>query len=194
MTIPLLLTSEGKKMGKTQSGAVWLDPDKTSPYDFYQYWRNVDDADVLNCLRKLTFLPLKEIEEMEKWEGSEINRAKEILAFELTRLVHSEEEAKKAQDAARALFASGGDISKIPSTKLEDADFADGGITIVDLLVKSGLVPSKSEARRAIEQGGVEAGGKKVSDIGLKFLREELKGEGIILKKGKKTFNRVYAD
>jgi len=194
MTIPLLLTSEGKKMGKTQSGAVWLDPDKTSPYDFYQYWRNVDDADVLNCLRKLTFLPLKEIEEMEKWEGSEINRAKEILAFELTRLVHSEEEAKKAQDAARALFASGGDISKIPSTKLEDADFADGGITIVDLLVKSGLVPSKSEARRAIEQGGVEAGGKKVSDIGLKFLREELKGEGIILKKGKKTFNRMYAD
>ncbi|HHU05726.1 MAG TPA: tyrosine--tRNA ligase [Clostridiales bacterium] len=194
LTIPLLLTSEGKKMGKTQAGAVWLDPNKTSPYDFYQYWRNVEDADVMNCLRKLTFLPLEEIEKMEKWEGSEINRAKEILAFELTKLVHSEEEAQKAQDAARALFIGGGDTSNMPSTKLEASDFVDGEITIIDLLAKSGLVPSKSEARRAIDQGGVEIDGRKVSDIKLKFTKEQLCGDGVILKKGKKSFNRVYTE
>ena len=194
MTITLLLTSEGKKMGKTMGGAVWLDPDKTSPYDFYQYWRNVNDADVMNCLRKMTFLPLEEIEKMEKWEGSEINRAKEILAFELTKLVHSEEEAQKAQDAARALFIGGGDTSNMPSTKLEASDFVDGEITIIDLLAKSGLVPSKSEARRAIDQGGVEIDGRKVSDIKLKFTKEQLCGDGVILKKGKKSFNRVYTE
>lgn len=194
MTITLLLTSEGKKMGKTQSGAVWLDPDKTSPYDFYQYWRNVDDADVMKCLRMLTFLPLEEIDRMEKWEGSEINRAKEILAFELTKLVHSEEEAHKAQDAARALFSAGGDISNMPSTKLEDADFSDGVIAITDLLVKTGLVPSKSEARRAVDQGGVEAAGEKISDIAVRFTKQQLQGEGIILKRGKKAFNRVFTE
>jgi len=194
MTIALLLTSEGKKMGKTQAGAVWLDPEKTSPYDFYQYWRNVDDSDVIKCLRMLTFLPLEEIDRMEKWEGSEINRAKEILAFELTKLVHNEEEAKKAQDAARALFSVGGDISNIPSTRLVDTDFCDGAIAITDLLVKTGLVPSKSEARRAIDQGGVEAAGEKISDIGVRFTRQQLQGEGIILKRGKKAFNRVFTE
>ena len=194
MTIALLLTSEGKKMGKTQAGAVWLDPEKTSPYDFYQYWRNVDDSDVIKCLRMLTFLPLEEIDRMEKWEGSEINRAKEILAFELTKLVHNEEEAKKAQDAARALFSVGGDISNMPSTRLVDTDFCDGAIAITDLLVKTGLVPSKSEARRAIDQGGVEAAGEKISDIGVRFTRQQLQGEGIILKRGKKAFNRVFTE
>jgi len=194
MTITLLLTSEGKKMGKTQAGAVWLDPEKTSPYDFYQYWRNVDDADVMKCLRMLTFLPLEEIEKMEKWEGSDINRAKEILAFELTKLVHSEEDAQKAQDAARALFSAGGDISNMPSTRLEDADFSDGAIAITDILVKTGLVPSKSEARRAVDQGGVEAGGEKITDIAVKFTKQQLQGDGIIIKRGKKAFNRVFTE
>lgn len=193
MTNTLLLTSEGKKMGKTQAGAVWLDPEKTTPYDFYQYWRNVDDADVLKCLRMLTFLPLEEIDRMDKWEGSQLNTAKEILAFELTKLVHNEEEAKKAQEAAKALFSSGGDISNMPSTEIADADFADGEIGIIELMVLCGLVSSKSEARRAIEQGGVEADGKKVTGITLKFRKGQLAGEGVIIKKGKKAFHRVFA-
>jgi tyrosyl-tRNA synthetase len=192
MTITLLLTSEGKKMGKTQAGAVWLDPEKTTPYEFYQYWRNVDDADVMKCLRMLTFLPISEIDEMEKWEGGKINTAKEILAFELTKLVHSEEDAKKAQDAAKALFSTGGDISNMPSTELTNEDFTDGEIGIIDLLVKTGLVPSKSEARRAIEQGGVEADGKKVPDLNLRFNKGQLSGDGILVKKGKKSFNRAF--
>ncbi len=193
LTITLLLTSEGKKMGKTQSGAVWLGPEKTTPYDFFQYWRNVEDADVLKCLRMLTFLPLDEIEKMEKWEGSELNTAKEILAFELTKLVHGEEEAKKAKDAAKALFSSGGDLSNMPSTELGDSDFADGEIGIIDILVRTGLVSSKSEGRRAVEQGGVEADGKKVSDFNQKFDRDRFSGEGIIIRKGKKSYNRVYS-
>ena len=192
MTITLLLTSEGKKMGKTQAGAVWLDPEKTSPYDFYQYWRNVDDADVMKCLRMLTFLPLEEIEEMEKWEGSKINTAKEILAFELTKLVHSEEEARKAQEAAKALFSSGGSIANMPATELTDADFTDGEAAVIDLLVKTKLVPSKSEARRAIEQGGVEAAGAKVTELTAKLKKTDLAGDGVILKRGKKAFHRVF--
>ena len=192
MTITLLLTSEGKKMGKTQAGAVWLDPEKTTPYDFYQYWRNVDDADVMKCLRMLTFLPLEEIDKMEKWEGSQLNSAKEILAFELTKLVHNEEEAQKAQEAAKALFSSGGDISNMPSTELEEADFIDGEVAVIDLLVKTKLVPSKSEARRAIEQGGVEAAGTKVTDLNTKIKKEELSGDGVIIKRGKKAFQRVF--
>ena len=160
MTITLLLTSEGKKMGKTQSGAVWLDPEKTSPFEFYQYWRNVGDADVLKCLRMLTFLPLEQIDEMDKWEGAKLNEAKEILAYELTSLVHSREDAEKAQAAARALFAGGGDSANMPTTSLTEADLENGAADILTLLVKSGLVPSKSEARRAVQQGGVEAGGE----------------------------------
>ncbi len=191
MTITLLLTSEGKKMGKTQAGAVWLDPEKTSPYDFYQYWRNVDDADVLKCLRMLTDLPLEQIDEMDRWEGSQLNTAKEILAFELTRLVHSEEEAQKAQDAARALFAGGGDRSNVPSTALAAGDLTDGAIGILDLLVKCGIAPSKAEARRLVQQGGVEADGVKVADIGKTFTAEDLSGEGVLLKKGKKVFHRA---
>ena len=191
MTITLLLNSEGKKMGKTQSGAVWLDPEKTSPYDFYQYWRNVGDADVLKCMRMLTFLPLEQIDEMDKWEGAKLNEAKEILAFELTQLVHSKEDAEKAQEAARALFSNGGDLSNIPTTELTGADLVDGKLDIVTLLVKSGLCPSKSEARRAVEQGGVEAAGEKVSELGKSFTADELSGEGIVLKRGKKSYNRV---
>ncbi len=191
MTITLLLNSEGKKMGKTQSGAVWLDPEKTPPYDFYQYWRNIADADVLKCLRMLTFLPLERIEEMDKWEGSQLNEAKEILAYELTALVHSKEEADKAQEAARALFSSGGDMSNIPTTEIEESDLVDGKVDIISLLVKCGLCPSKSEAKRAVQQGGVEAAGEKVSDIGKSFGGNELSGEGIVLKRGKKSFNRV---
>lgn len=191
MTITLLLNSEGKKMGKTQSGAVWLDPNKTSPYDFYQYWRNVADADVLKCLRMLTFLPIEQIDEMDKWEGAQLNEAKEILAYELTKLVHDEAEAVKAQEASRALFSSGGDLSNIPTTELTEADLADGGIDILTLLVTSGLCPSKSEARRAVQQGGVEAGGEKVADIGRIFTAEALSGEGLVLRRGKKAFNRV---
>lgn len=192
MTNTLLLTSEGKKMGKTQAGAVWLDPEKTTPYDFYQYWRNVDDADVLKCLRMLTFLPLEEIDKMDKWEGSQLNTAKEILAFELTKLVHSEEEAQKAQDAAKALFSKGGDLSNMPSTEIPNSELTDGAIGIIELMLLCGLVSSKSEARRAIEQGGVEADGKKVPDITLKFNKEQLAGDGIIIKKGKKAFHRVF--
>ena len=191
MTITLLLTSEGKKMGKTQAGAVWLDPEKTSPYDFYQYWRNVDDADVLKCLRMLTDLPLEQIDEMDKWEGAQLNQAKEILAFELTKLVHSEEEARKAQDAARALFSQGGDRSNMPTTTLAPEDLADGSIGILDLMLKCGLVPSKKEARRLIEQGGVELDGVKVTDVAASVTAEQLSGEGVTIKKGKKVFHRA---
>ncbi|WP_294513961.1 tyrosine--tRNA ligase [uncultured Intestinimonas sp.] len=191
MTITLLLTSEGKKMGKTQAGAVWLDPEKTSPYDFYQYWRNVDDADVLKCLRMLTELPLEQIDEMDHWEGAQLNRAKEILAFELTKLVHSEEEAQKAQDAARALFSTGGDKSNMPTTELSNGDLTDGQITVVDLMVKCGLTPSKGEARRLIQQGGVELNGEKVTDTAAVVVAAALEGEGATIKKGKKVFHRA---
>ncbi|WP_276856310.1 tyrosine--tRNA ligase [Intestinimonas timonensis] len=191
MTITLLLNSEGKKMGKTQSGAVWLDPNKTSPYDFYQYWRNVGDADVLKCLRMLTFLPLEQIDEMDKWEGAQLNTAKEILAFELTQLVHGTEEAQKAQDAAKALFSTGGDKSNMPTTQLSAGDLTDGQITVVDLLVKCGLTPSKGEARRLIQQGGVELNGEKVTDIAAVVTVSALEGEGTTIKKGKKVFHRA---
>ncbi|WP_209343448.1 tyrosine--tRNA ligase [Flavonifractor sp. AGMB03687] len=191
MTITLLLNSEGKKMGKTAKGAVWLDPNKTSPYEFYQYWRNVGDGDVLKCLRMLTFLPLEQIDEMDKWEGSQLNTAKEILAFELTKLVHGEEEAKKAQDAAKALFVGGGDMSNVPSTTLEAADLTDGSIGILDLMLKCSLVPSKKEARRLIEQGGVELDGQKVTDVNTAVTAEQLSGDGVMIKKGKKVFHRA---
>jgi len=191
MTITLLMNSEGKKMGKTQSGAVWLDPKKTTPYDFYQYWRNIGDADVLKCLRMLTFIPLEQIDEMDKWEGAKLNEAKEILAFELTTLVHSREDAEKAQEAAKALFSNGGDMANIPTTELTNDELVDGKLDVVTLLVKSGLCPSKSEARRAVEQGGVEALGEKVSECGRCFSCEELAGEGVVLKRGKKSYNRV---
>ena len=191
MTITLLLNSEGKKMGKTQSGAVWLDPNKTSPYDFYQYWRNVGDADVLKCLRMLTFLPLEQIDEMDKWEGAQLNTAKEILAFELTQLVHGTEEAHKAQDAARALFSNGGDKSNMPTTELVAGDLTDGQITVVDLMVKCGLTPSKGEARRLIQQGGVELNGEKVTDTAAVVTASALEGEGTTIKKGKKVFHRA---
>ena len=190
MTNTLLLTSEGKKMGKTQSGAVWLDPAKTSPYEFYQYWRNVEDADVLNCLRMLTFLPLREIEAMTAWQGSELNKAKEILAFELTKLVHSEEDAVKSRETAKALFSSGG-AAEMPTTELEASDLTDGSIDILALLQKSGLCPSKSEARRAVEQGGVEAASEKITEFAKSFTANELSGDGIVLKRGKKNFRRV---
>ena len=190
MTITLLLNSEGKKMGKTQSGAVWLDPNKTSPFEFYQYWRNVADADVLKCIRMLTFLPLEEIDKMDSWEGAQLNTAKEILAFELTKLVHGEEEATKAQEAARALFSSG-NAANMPTAELEESDFTDGSIDILTLLVKSGLVPTKSEARRAVEQGGVSVDGEKIADIKAVLNAAQFGGEGIVLKRGKKNFRKV---
>ena len=193
MTITLLLNSEGKKMGKTQSGAVWLDPNKTSPFDFYQYWRNVDDADVIKCMRLLTFLPLEEIDEMEKWEGSQLNKAKEILAYELTNLVHGEEEAKKAQEGARALFAGGADTANMPSTELTDDDFQDGSVDLISMLVKTGLVPTRSEGRRAIEQGGVSIDGEKITDIRYTVSREDIPENGLVLKRGKKKFHKVLA-
>lgn len=189
MTITLLLNSEGKKMGKTQSGAVWLDPEKTSPFDFYQYWRNVADADVLKCIRMLTFLPLEEIDAMDKWEGSQLNKAKEILAFELTKLVHGEEEAVKAQEAARALFSSG-NAENMPKAELEDTDFQDGQIDIISILVKSGLVPTRSEGRRAVEQGGVSVNGEKVTDFRALYKKEDF-AEDFVLKRGKKNFRKV---
>ena len=192
MTITLLLNSEGKKMGKTASGAVWLDPNKTSPFDFYQYWRNVDDADVLKCLRMLTFLPLSQIEEMESWEGSQLNQAKEILAFELTKLVHGEEEAAKAQESARALF-TGGSAAEMPTETLSAEDFTDGVIDIVTLVFKAGLVTSKSDGRRAVEQGGVMVDGEKVTDIKQTFAQELFAGDGVVVKRGKKNFRRVKA-
>ena len=191
MTITLLLNSEGKKMGKTAKGAVWLDPNKTSPYEFYQYWRNMGDGDVLKCLRMLTFLPLEQIDEMDKWEGSQLNTAKEILAFELTKLVHGEEEAKKAQEAAKALFVGGGDMSNVPSTTLEADALTDGAIGILDLMLKCGLVPSKKEARRLIEQGGVELDGQKVTDVNASVSAGQLSGDGVMIKKGKKVFHRA---
>lgn len=190
MTITLLLNSEGKKMGKTQKGAVWLDPKKTSPFEFFQYWRNVADADVLKCIRMLTFLPLEEIKKMDSWEGSQLNEAKEILAFELTKMVHGEEEAVKAKESARALFSSG-NAADMPTAELVEADFMDGAIDILTMLMKSGLVPSKSEARRAVEQGGVSVDGEKVTDIKTVFAKEVLTGEGIVLKRGKKNFRKV---
>jgi len=192
MTITLLLNSEGKKMGKTASGAVWLDPNKTSPFDFYQYWRNVDDADVLKCLRMLTFLPLSQIEEMESWEGSQLNQAKEILAYELTKLVHGEEEAAKAQESARALF-TGGSAAEMPTETLSAEDFTDGVIDIVTLVFKAGLVTSKSDGRRAVEQGGVMVDGEKVTDIKQTFAQELFAGDGVVVKRGKKNFRRVKA-
>ena len=190
MTITLLLNSEGKKMGKTQSGAVWLDPNKTSPFEFYQYWRNVSDADVIKCLKMLTFLPLEEIKEMEKWEGSELNKAKEILAYELTTLVHSEEDAKAAQESARALFSQG-NAANMPTVELADSDLEDGKIDIISLLVKADLAPTRSEARRNVEQGGVTADGEKVTDFKAVFAREVLEGDGIVVKRGKKKFQRI---
>ena len=190
MTITLLLNSEGKKMGKTQSGAVWLDPNKTTPFEFYQYWRNVGDADVLKCLRMLTFLPLEQIDEMDKWEGSQLNQAKEILAYELTSLVHGEEEAKKAQESARALFA-GGAAADMPTAELSDADLSDGSIDLLSIVQKSGLCASRSEARRNVEQGGVSVDGEIVKDIKAVYTKEQLSGEGIVVKRGKKNFRRV---
>ncbi len=191
MTITLLTDSQGKKMGKTAGNAVWLDPNKTSPYDFYQYWRNVDDADVLKCIRMLTFLPIEQICEMDKWEGSDLNKAKEILAWELTNMVHGEEEANKAQNAARALFGGGGDKANMPTTELTNDDFGSGEIGIMNLLVRCGLAPSKGEARRLVQQGGVAVNDEKVTDIDQKFGCEMFLGDGVIIKKGKKVFHRA---
>ena len=191
MTINLLLNSEGKKMGKTQSGAVWLDPNKTSPFEFYQYWRNVSDADVLKCLRMLTFLPLEQIDEMDKWEGSQLNQAKEILAFELTKLVHGEEEAKKAEEGAKALFAGGGNTDNMPTTILSADDFREDTIDILTLLVKSGLSASRNEARRAVEQGGVSLDGEKVTDNKAAFEKTAFSGDGVVVKRGKKNFRKI---
>ena len=190
MTITLLLNSEGKKMGKTASGAVWLDPNKTSTFEFYQYWRNVNDGDVLKCIRMLTFLPLEQIDEMESWEGSQLNRAKEILAYELTALVHGEEEAKKAEEAAKALFSGGADDSNMPCTELCSDDLSDGKLDIMTALVKSGLCASKSEARRNITQGGVSANDVKITDISVSFTENELKA-GVVLRRGKKNYNKL---
>ena len=193
MTITLLLNSEGKKMGKTASGAVWLDPNKTTPYDFYQYWRNVGDSDVLKCIRMLTFLPLGQIDEMDKWEGSQLNRAKEILAYELTALVHGEEEAKKAEESAKALFGAGGNNANMPTSTLTDADFENGNINVLSMLVATGLCPSRGEARRLVQQGGVTIDDVKVASIDESLARERFEGEGIIVRKGKKVFHRVKA-
>ena len=189
MTITLLTDSQGKKMGKTAGNAVWLDPNKTSPYDFYQYWRNVGDADVMKCIRMLTFLPLEQIDEMDKWEGSQLNQAKEILAYELTRMVHGEEEAEKAQSAAKALFSTGGDLSNMPATALAGDDFADGKIGVLTLLVKCGLAASNGEARRLIQQGGVSMGDAKLTDVNAAFDKDTFAGDGVIIKKGKKVFH-----
>ena len=188
MTINLLLNSEGKKMGKTQSGAVWLDPNKTSPFDFFQYWRNVSDADVLKCIRMLTFLPLEEIDAMESWEGAQLNQAKEILAFELTKLVHGEEEANKAKEASHALFAGGGDSAHMPTLELTAADFADGDLDILALLVKAELAPSRSDARRAVQQGGVSVADEKVTDIQTTYGADAFGADGLVVKRGKKKF------
>ena len=191
MTINLLLNSEGKKMGKTQSGAVWLDPEKTSPFDFFQYWRNVADSDVLKCIRMLTFLPLEEINAMESWEGAQLNEAKEILAFELTKLVHGEEEANKAREASHALFAGGGDSAHMPTVELSAADFADGDMDILSLLVKTELAPSRSDARRAVEQGGVSVADEKVTDIKTAYNADSFGADGLVVKRGKKKFVKV---
>jgi len=191
MTITLLLNSEGKKMGKTQSGAVWLDPEKTSPFDFFQYWRNIADADVLKCLRMLTFLPLSQIDEMDSWEGSQLNEAKEILAYELTKLVHGEEEAEKAKKSARELF-TGGNAENMPVCELDEADFTDGSVDILTILQKSGLAPSRSEARRNVEQGGVTVEGETVNEIKASYTREQL-ADGAVVRRGKKKFVKVIA-
>ena len=193
MTITLLMNSEGKKMGKTASGAVWLDPEKTSPYEFYQYWRNVGDQDVLKCIRMLTFLPLEQIDEMDHWEGAQLNEAKDILAFELTKLVHGEEEAAKAREASKALFGGGANLENMPATTLSDADFTDGKIDILDILLKTNITKSRGEGRRLVQQGGVSVDDKKVTDIGLSFTSDDLKANAIIVKKGKKIFHRVQA-
>ena len=190
MTITLLLNSEGKKMGKTASGAVWLDPNKTSPFEFYQYWRNVGDQDVLKCIRMLTFLPLEQIDEMDHWQGSELNRAKEILAYELTKMVHGEEEAEKAAAAAKEIFGGTGSHENMPTTELTADDLPEGRITLAELLVKAGLVPSKGEARRLIQQGGVAVNDVKVENFAQDYTAEQLK-EGLIVKKGKKVFHRI---
>ena len=190
MTITLLLNSEGKKMGKTASGAVWLDPNKTSPFDFYQYWRNVDDADVMKCLRMLTFLPLEQIDAMADWKDSQLNKAKEILAYELTALVHGEEEAKKAENSSKALFGGSGDSDNMPTTEIADAELTDGAVDILSALVLTGLCSSKSDARRNVQQGGVSANDEKVTDIAKAFTEEELK-DGVLLKRGKKNFNKL---
>ena len=191
MTINLLLNSEGKKMGKTQSGAVWLDPEKTSPFDFFQYWRNVSDSDVLKCIRMLTFLPLEEIDAMENWESAQLNQAKEILAFELTKLVHGEEEAAKAREASHALFAGGGDSAHMPTVELSAADFAEGDLDILALLVKTELAPSRSDARRAVEQGGVSVADAKVTDIKTSYSADSFGADGLVVKRGKKKFVKV---
>ena len=191
MTINLLLNSEGKKMGKTQSGAVWLDPNKTSPFEFFQYWRNVADSDVLKCIRMLTFLPLEEIDAMESWEGAQLNQAKEILAYELTKLVHGEEEAAKAREASHALFAGGGDSAHMPTVELTTGDFAEGDMDIIALLVKTGLAPSRSDARRAVEQGGVSVADEKVTDIKITYNAASFGEDGLVVKRGKKKFVKV---
>ena len=191
MTITLLTDSQGHKMGKTAGNAVWLDPNKTTPYDFYQYWRNVGDSDVLKCIRMLTFLPLEQIDEMDKWEGSQLNRAKEILAYELTALVHGEEEAKKAEESAKALFGAGGSSANMPTSVLTDADFENGSINVLSMLVTTGLCPSRGEARRLVQQGGVMVDDVKVASIDESLARERFEGEGIIVRKGKKVYHRV---
>ena len=192
MTITLLLNSEGKKMGKTASGAVWLDPNKTSPFEFYQYWRNVGDADVLKCIRMLTFLPLEQIDEMDKWEGSQLNQAKEILAYELTKLVHGEEEAEKAQETARGLFSGGGSTANMPATELSADKFENGKIGAISLLVACGLCPSNGEARRLIQQGGMAVNDQKVTDVAASFDQSDFQGEGVVIKNGKKVFHRAF--
>ena len=191
MTITLLLNSEGKKMGKTASGAVWLDPNKTSPFDFYQYWRNVDDADVIKCLKLLTFLPLEQIEEMAKWEGSQLNQAKEILAYELTNLVHGEEEAKKAQEGARALFGTGAPAD-VPETVIDKSDLVNDGLDLIGILVKAELAPTRSDARRAIEQGGVTVDDEKITDVKTVISKTQLEGDGVLVRRGKKKYKRVH--
>lgn len=194
MTINLLLNSEGKKMGKTQSGAVWLDPNKTTPFDFFQYWRNVSDADVLKCIRMLTFLPLEEIDKMESWEGAQLNEAKEILAFELTKLVHGEEEATKAKEASHALFAGGANNTNMPTVTVTAEDFPDGELDIISVLVKAGLCDSRGDGRRNIQQGGVSVADEKVTDISTKYTLNDFKGEGLIIRRGKKKFAKVIAE
>ena len=191
MTITLLLNSEGKKMGKTQSGAVWLDPQKTSPFDFYQYWRNVDDSDVLKCLRMLTFLPVEEIDKMDKLEGSELNKAKEILAYELTSLVHGKEEAEKAQEGAKALFSGGGNTENMPTTVLSESDFTEASISLLDLLIKAGLIPSKGEGRRLVQQGGISIDNNKVTDVGYLVKMDDFNDNQLIIKKGKKVYHKI---
>ena len=194
MTITLLLNSEGKKMGKTQSGAVWLDPEKTSPYDFYQYWRNVDDADVIKCIKMLTFLPMEQIEEMESWEGSMLNKAKEILAYELTALVHGDEEAKKADEAAKALFGGNMNTDNMPTTVLSEADFTDGAVSLIDVLVKAGIIKSRGEGRRLIEQGGVTVDDEKAKSFADTIARSSFEKGHVIVKKGKKVFNKIVIE